>query len=104
MKSIKITFLMLAVIFATSSAFVANESNTLDPVWFNLVGDDPTDANDYQQALVEPTCNADPSEVCAILANEQGSTNKPIQSEVTIIASDSDNFTDEDSRVKYIEE
>lgn len=104
MQKFKVSFVaVIAVIFgflASSFTIEHHAKKTTSMNWYEFVGTDPTDANDYQLLSGVPECASDPVEVCAVQADE-GATGKPDQIELNTIESNSSHFTQQTNNLKY---
>ncbi len=106
MKKIKISlFAIMAMALGIAFSSFTNVKHTTSQKWYSLTGSDRTAASSYTPSGgtgADPLCPSTPSTVCAIYANDDGNGN-PVQSELNLIRTQSDDFTEFAENLEYHE-
>ena len=97
MKNVKFAFIAVLAVILTIAASSFKMQQPTNQKWFVYSGSgDPATASNYTVAPnngADPQCHEDAPVVCAVLATDDGNGH-PVQTELTSIADDSNDFQD----------
>ena len=99
---------LLAVVLAFGLSAFTTTKRFDSPQWYSLTGNDRTMASSYTPSGGtgnDPFCEAEPVEVCAIKADDDGTGQHPLQTDLDNIITLSEEFTEQvEGQLEYKEE
>ena len=101
MKKISLFAVLAIFIGLAASSFTVHSARATTMNWYEFNGTgSPGNADDYDLATSDPTCNSAPDKVCAVQADE-GDAGKPSQSQLDAIKTASNIFTQTAVHLRY---